>query len=494
MRVARGTKVAIGVGAVALMRAAGAWLGVAYAGTPRIGSVTPGPGGWARQHTPKIAIHVDNAGALRSYTVTVDGKPVTADTTRSGDALVVSGVPIADGRHTVVVRASAGGLFGGTLVKRWTFSVDTSPPTLTLASRLHGYQRQDTLALSGTSEPGAKVTAAAGKATTTVTAGADGSFQLALDVADGSYPLTLSARDAAGNSVSHTSELHVDSNPPTLTVDADARPATDRPKLTATATDTSPVHVTATLDGSRYVLGKRPSEALVQGVHTLKVTATDAAGNTTTHSTRMLVDTSEKLGQARLGAGARGHDVTQIQHLLVRQGLLKKNQISGVYGPHTVKAIKTFQVDHSLVPAVGIAGPDTIGALGTRIVIDQSSHRLTLYRVGKQPVVFGVAVGQPAYPTPNGTFHIIVKVVDPTWVPPPDAPWAQGALPIPPGPGNPLGTRWMGLNAPSVGIHGTDDPGSIGYSVSHGCIRMQIPDAERLFDMVYVGTTVKIQP
>ena len=48
----------------------------------------------------------------------------------------------------------------------------------------------------------------------------------------------------------------------------------------------------------------------------------------------------------------------------------------------------------------------------------------------------------------------------------------------PAGPGNPLGTRWMGLSAPAVGIHGTPDAASIGYSASHGCIRMQIPDAE----------------
>ena len=55
---------------------------------------------------------------------------------------------------------------------------------------------------------------------------------------------------------------------------------------------------------------------------------------------------------------------------------------------------------------------------------------------------------------------------------------------MPPGPDNPLGTRWMGLSAPGVGIHGTDDPSSIGYSASHGCIRMQVPDAEWLFDHV----------
>ena len=63
---------------------------------------------------------------------------------------------------------------------------------------------------------------------------------------------------------------------------------------------------------------------------------------------------------------------------------------------------------------------------------------------------------------------------------------------MPARPGNPLGTRWMGISSPGVGIHGTPEPGSIGYSVSHGCIRMRIPDAEWLFERVAVGTTVFI--
>jgi lipoprotein-anchoring transpeptidase ErfK/SrfK len=50
----------------------------------------------------------------------------------------------------------------------------------------------------------------------------------------------------------------------------------------------------------------------------------------------------------------------------------------------------------------------------------------------------------------------------------------------------------MGLDAPGVGIHGTDAPASIGYSASHGCIRMQVPDAEWLFEHVHVGTPVVI--
>ena len=63
---------------------------------------------------------------------------------------------------------------------------------------------------------------------------------------------------------------------------------------------------------------------------------------------------------------------------------------------------------------------------------------------------------------------------------------------MPPGPGNPHGTRWMGLSAPYVGIHGTPDDASIGYSASHGCIRMHVPDAEWLFDHVDYGTPVVI--
>jgi lipoprotein-anchoring transpeptidase ErfK/SrfK len=127
------------------------------------------------------------------------------------------------------------------------------------------------------------------------------------------------------------------------------------------------------------------------------------------------------------------------------------------------------------------------------IVIRRGSHRLYLY-AGAHMVFqasFGVAVGQPIYPTPLGKWTIVTKQRNPWWYPP-DTAWAAGASPIPPGPGNPLGTRWMGLSASGVGIHGTPDAASIGYSASHGCIRMRIPDAEWLFDHVVVGTTVFI--
>jgi lipoprotein-anchoring transpeptidase ErfK/SrfK len=129
--------------------------------------------------------------------------------------------------------------------------------------------------------------------------------------------------------------------------------------------------------------------------------------------------------------------------------------------------------------------------LGPAIVILRGSNRLRVYENAKLVKTFGVATGQAAYPTPLGSFTIVVKERDPWWYPPP-SPWAQSEQPVPPGPGNPLGTRWMGLSVPYVGIHGTPDAASIGYSASHGCIRMRIPEAEWLFQKVRVGTPVFI--
>ncbi len=127
------------------------------------------------------------------------------------------------------------------------------------------------------------------------------------------------------------------------------------------------------------------------------------------------------------------------------------------------------------------------------IVIRRSSNSLELFNGVKLVRRFGVATGQSAYPTPLGTFTVVTKQRDPWWYPPGSA-WAKGKVPVAPGPGNPLGTRWMGLSAPLVGIHGTPDAASIGYSRSHGCIRMRIDQAEWLFDNVEVGTRVMIVP
>jgi lipoprotein-anchoring transpeptidase ErfK/SrfK len=151
-------------------------------------------------------------------------------------------------------------------------------------------------------------------------------------------------------------------------------------------------------------------------------------------------------------------------------------------GVRTVVVVPTRAVRPTFEPA----------AKGPVIVIRRGSNRLSLYNGAKLVRTFPVATGQAAYPTPLGRFQIVVMWKNPTWYPPTQDAWAKGLKPVPPGPDNPLGTRWMGLSSPGVGIHGTDEPASIGYSVSHGCIRMQVPQAEWLFDHVTVGTPVFI--
>jgi lipoprotein-anchoring transpeptidase ErfK/SrfK len=156
-----------------------------------------------------------------------------------------------------------------------------------------------------------------------------------------------------------------------------------------------------------------------------------------------------------------------------------------------VRALQTPRISRVRVATEVVEAQHTTTNFGPVIVIRRSVNELRYYQGAKLVRTFGVATGQAIYPTPLGTWSIVDMQLNPWWRPP-DSPWAKGLKPIPPGPGNPLGTRWMGLSAPGVGIHGTPDDASIGYSASHGCIRMHIPDAEWLFHHVQIGTPVVI--
>ncbi|MFL5970725.1 MAG: L,D-transpeptidase family protein [Gaiellaceae bacterium] len=156
-----------------------------------------------------------------------------------------------------------------------------------------------------------------------------------------------------------------------------------------------------------------------------------------------------------------------------------------------VRALQSPQIQRVRVAATVVEPTRTVAKFGPVIVIRRGANELRYYDGARLLRRFGVATGQAVYPTPTGTFSIVDMQLNPWWRPP-DSDWAKGLDPIPPGPGNPLGTRWMGLSAPGVGIHGTPDDTSIGYSASHGCIRMHIPDAEWLFYHVHLGTPVVI--
>jgi len=128
----------------------------------------------------------------------------------------------------------------------------------------------------------------------------------------------------------------------------------------------------------------------------------------------------------------------------------------------------------------------------TKLVINIPSRTLWVYQGSKIVRYFPVGVGRPGFMTPVGDYSVLRKVVDPGW----ENPYKPaGEIRIVPGQNNPLGTRWIGFlrkGAGEYGMHGTDNPGSVGKFSSHGCVRLKVPDAEALFDMVEIGTPVAV--
>jgi L,D-transpeptidase ErfK/SrfK len=141
-----------------------------------------------------------------------------------------------------------------------------------------------------------------------------------------------------------------------------------------------------------------------------------------------------------------------------------------------------------IVPAVAVDG----------VVVNVPQRMLFVLRDGRLLGSFPVAVGRPSWSTPTGQFEIRVKETDPTWDVPASIQREMAAAgkevlcKVPPGPGNPLGTRWLGLSSNSLGIHGTNTPASIYQFATHGCIRLHQEDVARLFALVEVGTPVQI--
>lgn len=106
-----------------------------------------------------------------------------------------------------------------------------------------------------------------------------------------------------------------------------------------------------------------------------------------------------------------------------------------------------------------------------RIYIYRSAHLLALYEGNTLMAHYPIAVGKTSTPTPLGDYSIAVKIMYP---------------------GGAFGSRWLGLSLPEYGIHGTNNPASIGTQASLGCIRMHNQDIEALYDQVGISTPVII--
>ena len=119
-----------------------------------------------------------------------------------------------------------------------------------------------------------------------------------------------------------------------------------------------------------------------------------------------------------------------------------------------------------------------------QIVVSLEDRKLALVEDGQVKKIYSVAVGKPSTPSPEGSFTIERRVANPVY--------HHNGRTVEPGPGNPVGTRWMGLSTKGYGIHGTNEPSSIGKAASHGCIRMAKADLEEFYALVAVGDQVEI--
>jgi len=119
------------------------------------------------------------------------------------------------------------------------------------------------------------------------------------------------------------------------------------------------------------------------------------------------------------------------------------------------------------------------------VLVSIPDRKLAVLEHGKVVRIFQVAVGADVSPSPVGGFQIAHRLANPTYYHP--------GVVIPAGKDNPLGPRWVGLSQKGFGIHGTNQPWSIGKAASHGCIRMRNRDIEQFFEMVSIGDAVEIR-
>jgi lipoprotein-anchoring transpeptidase ErfK/SrfK len=131
-----------------------------------------------------------------------------------------------------------------------------------------------------------------------------------------------------------------------------------------------------------------------------------------------------------------------------------------------------------------------------KIYVDTTERLLEVFENNQLVCVFPITPGSTALPAPIGTWKIVGAA---TW------PWfrydesmlnygvrSDQFYNLPPGPNNLVGVVWMGLDKPGIGMHGTNNPETIGRAASHGCIRLANWDAIRLKDLISVGNTVII--
>lgn len=154
--------------------------------------------------------------------------------------------------------------------------------------------------------------------------------------------------------------------------------------------------------------------------------------------------------------------------------------------PVSVKPNPKVKLASPVIPLLNKA----IASISYRLVVDLSDARVYRYWGDRRLASYPVAVGQPGWETPTGSFKILQMQRNPIWKQP-----ITGDL-IETGPDNPLGDRWIGFWSDGrhhIGFHGTNKEQLVGKAVSHGCLRMRNADIRALYEQVGVGTQVIVR-
>ena len=155
--------------------------------------------------------------------------------------------------------------------------------------------------------------------------------------------------------------------------------------------------------------------------------------------------------------------------------------LAAVLGMTTISAALQTSAPNPASPAAPAFAKATV----RWVLVSIPDRKLALFENGKVVRIYRVAVGKISTPSPVGEFKIVNRVTNPTY-------YHKGQV-ITAGKGNPVGSRWMGLSAKGYGIHGTNQPNSIGKAASSGCVRVGKKDLEALFALLDVGDAVQIR-
>lgn len=487
-------------------------LGVATAtyavGSLRLVGASPGDGAWSNKRSVKVTAHY--SGLVGNAVIALDGHALPTQVDKEREEIVAVAEGMADGPHTIALHARRA-LGMGEVDRDWTINVDTSPEKIALDSPPPGAVVKDKLLkVEGRTKPGSRLSVRVkGKQydseLSPFTVESNGTFSALVQLVDDKNKIQIEALDRAGNSGHLTLGVLCDLDPPVIDGIAPEPDSVikDAPQATITAQvvekGSGIKRATLTVDGRDHDLTLDPTGGdisfkvsdLPEGTCEVALEVEDKAGWKARKEWKFLVDTSETFGERPMTLGARGKDVTVLQKRLVRCGVLSKDHVTSLFDEATRQAVQDFQAAHNM-DVDGAVGFKTIGALSPKIVINLSTFTLVLMDSGKKVKSYRIAHGMPEYPTPTGNYRVTYLEKNPTWIPPKDSVWAKEAKITPPGPGNPLGTRWIGLDSNAVGIHGTPMAWTVGSRASHGCIRMRIPDVEDLFTRINPGTQVII--